>query len=200
VTARSDDGGASWTPVGTITRDLGGGPPGFRCCLPSATVDPITGTMYATWNSADPTKVKLSWSTDGSRWSAPVLVNEPTDALLGVSSDVSANAGTVAVAFGLTNARTKHGRFGRQLVAISRDGGLHFLAATALGPKIDYAFAAIARGIFPGDYVGTAMSKGRSYAVWAVSTAPAKPTNTQFHQVIYGAKLDTTPAPVRSGH
>jgi len=151
VTARSNDGGASWAPVGTITRDLGGGPPGFRCCLPSATADPITGKMYATWNSVDPTKVKLSWSTNGSRWSAPVLVNEPTNALLGVSSDVSASGGTVAVAFGVTNARTRNGRFGRQLVATSRDAGLHFMTATALGPRINYAFAARARGIFPGD-------------------------------------------------
>ena len=40
TTAMSTDGGATWHRGGTITRDLGNGPPGFRCCLPSATADP----------------------------------------------------------------------------------------------------------------------------------------------------------------
>jgi hypothetical protein len=198
VTARSTDGGASWAPAGTITRDLGSGPSGFRCCLPSAVADPVTGRMYATWNSLDTTKVRLSSSRNGTDWTRPVRVNEPTRALLGVSSDVTAYAGMVTVAFGLTNARTANGRFGRQFVALSRDRGEHFRTSIALGPRIDYAFAARARGIFPGDYIGTAMTRGRLYAVWAVSETPPR-RGARFHQVIYGASIDTAPSPVRSG-
>ncbi len=197
VTVRSTDGGASWAPAGLISRDLGSGPSGFRCCLPSAVADPATGMMYATWNSLDATKVKLSSSRNGTDWTRPVVVNEPTSTLLGVSSDVTAYAGTVTVAFGLTNARTANGRFGRQFVAISRDRGQQFGTTIALGPRINYRFAARAGGIFPGDYVGSAMTKGRLYAVWAVSGTPPR-AGARFHQVIYGASIDTAPAPVRS--
>lgn len=193
----SKDGGSTWKPGGTVTRDLGGGPVGFRCCLISTTVDPISGRMFATWNSADASKVKLSWSQDGLNWSAPVVVNRPTSSLLGVNSDVSAYDGTVSVSFGLTNADITNGRFGRQFVATSRDGGRHFLAPTAVGPQINYAYAAQARGIFPGDYIGSAMSKTRLYAVWAVSSTP--PTaGAKFHQVLFGATFDTLTTPVRA--
>jgi hypothetical protein len=196
VTAISKDGGATWSSGGTVTRDLGDGPPGFRCCLTSATADPVTGQLHASWNSVDPTKIKLSSSTDGKTWSAPVVVNRPDKALLGVSSDVSAYNGTVTVAYGLTNAATASGRFGRQFVATSRDAGRHFLPPTAIGPQIDYKYAAVADGIFPGDYVGTAMTKGRLYAVWAVSGKPPT-TGATYHQVIYGASFDTNVSPVK---
>ncbi|HEY0237449.1 MAG TPA: sialidase family protein, partial [Friedmanniella sp.] len=194
VTAVSKDGGATWSHGGTITRDLGDGPPGFRCCLPSSTADPVSGRLYASWNSADPTKVKLSSSTNGKRWSKPVGVNRRDQSLLGVSSDVAAYDGAVSVTFGLTNADTRSGRFGRQFVATSHDRGRHFLAPTAVGPQINYAYAAIARGIFPGDYVGSSMTKGRLYAVWAVSSA----ANAKYHQVIFGASFDTSSTPLKA--
>ena len=197
VTAISKDGGATWSTGGTVTHDLGDGPPGFRCCLTSATADPVTGQLHASWNSVDATKVKLSSSTDGKTWTAPVVVNRPDKAQLGVSSDVSAYDGTVTVAYGLTNAATGSGRFGRQFVATSRDGGRHFAPPTAVGPQIDYKYAAVADGIFPGDYVGTAITKGRLYAVWAVSSKP--PTSgAKYHQVIYGASFDTNRTPVEA--
>ncbi len=125
------------------------------------------------------------------------MVNRPDKAQLGVSSDVSAYDGTVTVAYGLTNAATGSGRFGRQFVATSRDGGRHFAPPTAVGPQIDYKYAAVADGIFPGDYVGTAITKGRLYAVWAVSSKP--PTSgAKYHQVIYGASFDTNRTPVEA--
>lgn len=196
VSTRSVDGGSTWSHARAITRDLGDGPRGFRCCLPSATADPVTGRLYTTWNSTDPTKVRLSSSTDGRTWSTPVVVNNPDRSQLGVSSDVSAYDGTVSVSFGLTNADTTSGRFGRQLVATSRDAGQHFLAPTTVGPRIDYAFAAVAGGIFPGDYIGSATTRGRLYAVWAVSSEP-DPAAT-FHQVIFGASFDTNGRQVQS--
>ncbi|GAA3638002.1 sialidase family protein [Microlunatus ginsengisoli] len=196
VTVRSSDGGDTWSPGGTITRDLGDGPPDIRCCLPSAVADPVTGRLFASWNSVDPTKIKLSSSDDGKRWSAPVVVNRADKSLLGVSSDVSAYNGTVSVAYGLTNAATSTGRFGRQFVATSRDGGRHFLQPTPIGPQTNYAYAAVAGGIFPGDYIGTAITKGRLYAVWAVSSKPPT-TGATYHQVIYGASFDTNRSPIQ---
>jgi hypothetical protein len=55
-------------PAGLITRDLGSGPNGFRCCLLSAVADPVNGMMYASWNSRDATRVKLSSSRNGTDW------------------------------------------------------------------------------------------------------------------------------------
>lgn len=147
------------------------------------------------WNSANPARVKLSQSRDGTNWSSPVVVNRRTPSLLGVNVDVSAYAGTVSVSYGLTNADTSSSRFGRQFVATSRDGGNSFLAPTAVGPQINYGYAAVAGGIFPGDYIGSAMTKGRLYAVWAVSSTPPNP-DARCHRVLYGASFDTTRSPV----
>lgn len=189
TTVKSTDGGRTWHPGGAITTDLGG-PSDFRCCLMSATADAVTGTLYASWNAANAKQVRLSSSTDGVHWSTPVVVNRPTATMLGINSDVAAYDGTVSVSFGLTNADASHGRFGQQFVATSSDGGRTFSVPTAVGPRINYAYAAFARGIFPGDYIGTAMTKGRLYAVWCVSSKPATAGAT-YHQVVYGAVFDT---------
>lgn len=195
TTAISTDGGSTWRPGGDITHDLGGGPDGFRCCLMSATADPVTGHLYATWNSVDVTKVKLSSSTNGKNWSAPVTVNRVSTALQGVNTDVSAYRGTVAVSYGITNTDTRNGRFGRQLVSTSRDGGAHFPDPVVLGPRTNYAFAANAGGIFPGDYIGSAMTDGRLFTVWMVAGTP--PTaGAEYHQVMWSATLDTSTGPL----
>lgn len=196
TTAVSTDGGSTWHAGGNITRDLGDGPPGFRCCLMSATADPITGRLYAAWNAVDATKVKVSSSTDGKKWSAPVTVNRPVAAALGVNVDVSAYGGLVAVSYGITNTDTRSGRFGRQLVSLSRDAGAHYSDPAVLGPRIDYWYAAVADGIFPGDYIGSAMTGGRLYTVWMVSGTPPV-TGAKYHQVMWSATLDTTASPLR---
>lgn len=196
-TVLSTDGGRSWKPGGAVTKDLGDGAPGFRCCLPSTTTDPVTSHMYAVWNSANAHQVKLSSSTDGSHWTAPVVVNQPTASLVGVNADVAAYGGTVSVSYGMTNADTSKGRFGRQFVATSRDSARHFLTPTPVGPQINYAYAAFARGIFPGDYVGSAMAKDRLYAAWCVSSKPPV-AGAKYHQVLYAATFDTNRSPVRA--
>jgi hypothetical protein len=190
VTRISRDGGRTWTDGGVITRDLGDGPPGVRCCLPSATIDPVSGRMYAAWIGRDPRRLLLATSTDGTSWSAARRINRDSGDALGVNADVSAYNSVLAVSYGLTNPGTGGGRFARQFVTTSRDAGAHFSPPAVVGPRIDYAFAAQARGIFPGDYIGTAMKGNVLYAVWCVSTRPARAGAT-FHQVEYAATLDT---------
>ncbi len=197
TTAVSTDGGATWSPGGDITRDLGDGPAGFRCCLMSATADPVNGRLYAAWNAVDTTKVRMSSSTTGKKWSTPVTVNRPSAALLGVNVDVSAYRGTVAVSYGVTNSDIKNGRFGRQLLSLSRDSGAHFLDPVVLGPRTDYAYAAFARGIFPGDYIGSAMTRDRLYTVWMVAGKPPV-IGAKYHQVMWAAVLDTSPGPLQN--
>jgi hypothetical protein len=192
VTRVSRDGGATWTDGGVVTEDVGEGPAGIRCCLPTAISDPVTGRMYVAWVPTDPRNLLLSTSTDGRRWSAPRRVNTTRSAWV-VNADVAAYGGTVAVSYGVTNADTAHDRFARQFLASSRDAGAHFTSAVAFGPVSDYAGAAQARGIFPGDYIGTALRGNRLYAVWCVSKRPSR-AGARFHQVEYGATFD-----VRSG-
>lgn len=196
TTAVSTDGGSTWHAGGNITRDLGNGPPGFRCCLMSATSDPVTGRLYSAWNAVDPTKIKLSSSVDGKKWSAPVTVNRPVATAYGVNVDVSAYGGSVAVSYGITNKDPRNGRFGRQLLSLSRDAGAHFSDPAVVGPRSNYRYAAVADGIFPGDYIGSAMTKGRLYAVWMVSSTPPTAGATH-HQVMWSATLDTTSTPLR---
>ena len=66
-----------------------------------------------------------------------------------------------------------------------------FPTTVRVGPTSDYRWAAKAPVIFPGDYIGTALSStGRLYAVWCVSSRPADPS-AKYHQVVYGAVLAT---------
>ncbi len=189
-TAVSHDGGDSFTPGGVVARGVSEGPPGIRCCLDAATTDVSVGRMYVAWNSTHLSRVKVASSTDGTTWSRPRLVNRPSDeAQNGVNVDVAAQAGKLAVSYGLTNADTTDGRFAQQYVAVSRDGGTSFSKSTPIGPQSDYAYAAQAGGIFPGDYIGTAMAaSGRLYAVWCWSGQPTAPGAT-YHQVVEGAVL-----------
>ena len=74
--------------------------------------------------------------------------------------DIAAYRGVLAVSYGLTNGATA-----QQYVETSNDGRV-FSAPLAVGPTSDYRYAAQAGGIFPGDYIGTALRDGVLYAVW----------------------------------
>ena len=190
-TAVSADGGRSFRRGATVTDDVGEGPNGIRCCLDSATADATTGRLYVAWTSNDLSKVRISSSVDGTRWSTPTEVNRPSSSLYAVNADVAAGAGTVAVSYGLTNAHTAGGRRAQQYVALSGNGGRSFPTVIGVGPRSNYAYAAEAGGIFPGDYIGTSIAPdGRLYAVWCVSSKP--PTaRAEYHQVVYDAVLTT---------
>jgi hypothetical protein len=146
--------------------------------------------MYAAWSGAGGHRLLLSTSTDGSHWSQPRRINPDSGSAYGINVDVSAYNGTLGVSYGLTNADTSRGRFARQYVVTSVDAGAHLSPPAVVGPRSNYAFAAQSRGIFPGDYIGTAMNGDRMYAVWCVSGRPSM-AGAAFHQVEYGATFDT---------
>jgi hypothetical protein len=190
VTRISRDGGRTWTDGGVIARQVGVGPVGIRCCLPSATSDPVTDRVYTAWSGVDPRELLLSTSTDGRSWSAPRRVNRGTGDSQAVNVDISAYGGTLGVSYGLTNADINRGRFARQYVTTTRDAGASFTPTAVVGPRSEYRFAAQAGGIFPGDYIGSAMRGDVLYAVWCVSSRPPR-AGAAFHQVEYGATFDT---------
>jgi hypothetical protein len=188
VARTSHDGGQTWTSEVRITNDAGEGPAGIRCCLPSATADPVSGRLFTAWDSATPDQVKLSQSLDGRHWSRPVVVSRTDKAGIDrVNVDVTAYRGDVFVSYGTRDTTVESGRYVQQQVSESPDG-VHFRPPVSLGPRSDLNYAAVARGKFPGDYAGSSAVNGRLYVAWALSSAPADPT-ALFHQVLYGAVL-----------
>ena len=184
----SHDGGRSWSAAVTLATDVGGDVPGVRCCLPSAVADPVSGRMHAVWSSTDLSLLRASSSMDGVHWSTPVTVDtERTSTTQVVNADVVAYAGKVLVSYGLRDAAVADGRFVQQQVAVSSNAGHSFTTRLPLGPPSDLQYAAQAGGAFPGDYIGTAVSCGRFYAAWAVSSTP--PTGSTYHQVLYAAAI-----------
>jgi len=184
----SYDGGTTWSSEVLITNDAGPGPDGIRCCLPSATADPVTGRLFTAWDSATPDQVKLSESFDGRHWSRPILVSRSNQAGLDrVNVDVTAYRGQVFVSYGTRDTTVEGGRYVQQQLSTSRDGA-HFGAPVSLGPPSDLNYAAVARGKFPGDYAGSSATQGRLYVAWARSSAPADPA-ALYHQTLYAAVL-----------
>lgn len=189
----SADGGRTWGGEVTITHDAGEGPDGIRCCLPSATADPVTGELYLAWDSATPNLVALSRSRDGRHWSAPIPVNPGVPATTDmVNVDVSAYAGQVFVSYGSHDTTVEAGRFVQEELATGRSAGgtVRFGRPLALGQRSDLNFAAFAGGLFPGDYMGTSATAGALYVVWARSSTPDDPA-AKYHQVLDAAALRT---------
>lgn len=183
---RSTDGGATWSVDYTVTRAAGEGPSDIRCCLDSASADPVTGQLYVTWVSPDSTAVMLTQSPDGHHWSPAVQVTSAGGQY--INADVTAYGGTAYVAD--SRRLTAGGNLVQQEVSSTLDGQ-HFDGPVAVGPLSDLRFAAVADGlVFPGDYMGTAATAGRLYLVWCRSSQPPS-GGGPYHQTVYGAALTT---------
>lgn len=188
----SVDGGRTWSAETEVTALGGGFADGVRCCLFGADIDAVTGTMHVAWlgGVADTDPVYASSSTDGVRWTAPVKVSRrDVSGIQNVNVDVSARGGEVYVSYGRRSQPDRAGGFVRQQLAVSEDGGRHFEAPVPVGPVSTLAYAAQAGGYFPGDYIGTAVSKHYLYLAWAVSSPPPASSTSAFHQVIWGVTL-----------
>jgi hypothetical protein len=191
VTSR--DGGRTWSDETEVTNLGAGYADGVRCCLFGGDIDATTGRMHVAWlggvGETDP--VYESFSTDGVQWSSPVPVSRgDVSGIQNVNVDVSARGGTVYVSYGRRSHPGQDGGLVRQQVAVSTDGGAHFGAPVQVGPVSTLRYAARSRGYFPGDYIGTAISKDLLYVAWAVSSKPPSPSTSRYHQVIWGTTLE----------
>jgi BNR/Asp-box repeat protein len=186
---RSTDGGRTWSVAVTAAEQVGLEVPGVRCCLPSATVDPVTQTIDLAWISEDAHDILLARSHGGLRWGAPRLVTRPgADTLYRVNVDVASWGGVATVSYADQDTAVAAGRYWQQKAVTSYDDARHFGEPLILGPRYDTRYAAQARGIFPGDYIGSAATRGRVYLNWALAYAPADPSAT-YHQTLWGAAL-----------
>lgn len=187
----SFDGGRTWQIPLEVTNNGGGYASRVRCCLFAADIDPVTHIMYVAWEggvgNTDP--VYISWSRlDGALWSSPIRVTRgDRNGVQRVNVDVVAYGGRVFVTYGTRTHIHDHGGIVQQQLSVSRNRGNGFGAPISIGPRSILRYAARAGGLFPGDYIGAAISPHRLYLVWAVSRKPRHPG--RFHQVIYGATL-----------
>jgi len=170
VTSR--DGGSTWTKPSTITKMTVGGVPGIRTGsnLPSATVDPVTGTIYAVYQDAsrDVADVLLVRSTDGgATWSAPLMVNADPPGQAQFTPAVTALGGQVHVTW--TDGNEPSGEPDRYVTAYARsiDGGQTFGPSVAVSASFDMRDAVdTARGRFLGDYQAVVAGGSSVHPVW----------------------------------
>lgn len=165
----------------------------IRCCAPSASVDPVTGTRYATigdprYQHGEYDDALVFRSTDGAHWSEPVRANIGASgaAREHLTPGVAAYGGSVYVTWASTD--DPHGTTVQQQVARSLDGGQTFGAAVDAGPAGDLRYSAQAPGFgyWPGDVVGIGATATGAYLAWPLpSTPPAGPQ----HQTLWAATV-----------
>jgi hypothetical protein len=192
VARSSVNGGATWSGRSVIATNIGGGPPGIRCCLPMMAGDPVTGHLYAVWNANGPGQldpVMLSSSADGRHWSRPVQVTHGDNPHIQyLNAAVAVAGGRVYVSYGSRNLAVQGGNIIQQEMTWSDNGGRTFSQPFALGPPSNLRWAAVAGGKFPGDYTGLSATPSRVTAAWCVSSRPPSPT-AAYHQTLYAAVL-----------
>jgi hypothetical protein len=176
VSARSEDGGQTWSEAVTIDSLGTYEVPDLRTGegLPSLAVDPRNGNLYVAWADDDfspgVSQVVFSRSTDGGRtWSPRRLVSGGPTKAASFTPAVAVNGkGQVGVAFySLRNDRSRR-YLADEFIVFSDDEG------RTLGPArrvsrttFDTRFAAVTfSGFFLGDYQGLAAGRQTFHPVW----------------------------------
>jgi len=156
-----------------------------RCCMPTLTVDRVTGWMYVALGDErrrddDLNDVLLWRSRDGATWLGPVLVSGRHDGAQSYerfSPSVGAYDGRVVVVW--TRRPVEDGVAAdllQQEAAASRDGGRTFGRPRLIGPRANNRFSPPSEGFsdhFTGDYTATVAVPGLVYSSWASPTRGA---------------------------
>jgi hypothetical protein len=184
LTARSEDGGDTWTAPVVIADSHFSGLAGTRTAdeLPEAAIDPRTGELYVVWQddrfSPGIDQVALSLSTDGGdTWSEPRRVSDgPLDAPNFTPAVVVNGSGLLGVAY--YSLRNDPGRrfYTDEYLAVSRDRGQSFGRSTRVSPFAwNMAYAALtSEGLFLGDYQGLAAGRQTFFPVWIATFLPSR--------------------------
>ncbi|MFL6289442.1 MAG: sialidase family protein [Thermoanaerobaculia bacterium] len=175
VASRSENGGATWSPLVQVGRMENLGVDQLRTGeLPAAAVDARSGRLYVVWPDVffrpgdfiGPDEVALSRSDDGGRtWSAKQRVSGDEGFASFTPAVAVDGKGRVGVSYyanqGSDFFQVDH------YVAISADGETFGAARRTSRPSFDARFAAVTdRGFFLGDYQGLAAGKDAFYALW----------------------------------
>jgi hypothetical protein len=198
----SHDGGLTFDSPALIDFDAASSPPDIRTGfgLPSASVDPATGTMSVVWQDSrfragGLNDVVISRSFDGgATWSALARVNPDavSSELDHLNPDVAADGGFVHVTYLTRDNAGGASGFLEERYIVSSDGGLTFGGELSLGLPIDLAFAAAVGPDlsvkFPGDYMGLAATGDSIHPIWERSFGSK--AEDPFHQTTWSAIIE----------
>ncbi len=185
LTAKSTDGGASWSAPVVIAEAFAFGVDGQRTGgnLPSAAIDPQTGDFHVVWQdgrfSSGIDQVVLSSSTDGGEtWSAPRIISDGPRNAANFTPAVAVNAnGIVGVAYHSMRNDPTRSVLVDEYLAISRDRGRKFGRSVRVSASSwDVRFAAVSRGFFLGDYQGLAAGRKTFHPLWTATFNPSRIT------------------------
>jgi hypothetical protein len=183
----SNDHGTTWSPLQYVQRlfttaETRPGPTGCSCgvvfpgdptrplrtgdTVPSMTIDPNTGQLYVLWQDGRPNNFQndmllASTSTAGGAtgtWSAPKLVNPPSDKSAFTAAIAVDHRGRVGVTYyDFTPALTSPDVLLTDTwFTETSEPGLEFGPRKLIGGPYNMEAAPIARGFFVGDYMGLA--------------------------------------------
>jgi BNR repeat-like domain len=196
----STDGGKSWkasTPISTITDHLVAA--NLRTsALPSAAID-AAGTVYVIWQDCrfrtgcSSNDLVMSTSSDGTTWTAPTRI--PIDAItstvdhfipgLAVKPATSGSSAHLALTYyyySTANCDASTCSLYAGFIS-SADGGNTWTSPTTLaGPMSPAWLPNTFAGLMVGDYVATAYSGGKAFAIFAAAQANS---GTIFDEPIY---------------
>lgn len=184
LTARSEDGGSTWSPPLKVADVRGAHVEGLRTGgLPSAAIDPRTGRLYVVWQdelggtvfpfrattaAAGIDGILMSRSDDGGlTWSAPELVSGSDPASSFTPAIAVGPTGRVAISYySLRNDPARQFLVDHYL-ALSSDGVRFGAARRTTKSSFDVRFAAVTdRGFFLGDYQGLVVGRKLVHALW----------------------------------
>lgn len=182
LSARSEDGGATWSQPVRVAAVAGAGVPNLRTGgIPAAAIDPRTGRLYVVWPDDVFTQgvdqILMTVSDDGGQtWSAARVVSDgPADAPSFTPAVAVGPTGRVAISYYSLRNDPDRLFLVDHYIALSANGESFAAARRSTKAPFDARFAAFASGaFFLGDYQGLVVGKKLVHGLWIGTVEASK--------------------------